>query len=431
MAEQHALTLDVGANCGYPQARFVMSKKRLPAYFSGIGGGKTTALLMSFFGYAGENPGSIQVITEPNFPMVRDILLPKIKALFGHMRGEHFTMTESPPYDVKFTNEAEVWLRSAEVREGLLGPDLARVAMDEVTLGRQEDAYTILLGRIRQQGFHNQLLVTGTPKGRNWVWRRYVADPDEGVDLFTATTKDNPHLRDTYVTDLTRAYGGEDAPLARQELGGDWVQMAGQVFEQFERAVHIRHPDDAALLKDKVGGIDFGAVSPTALIACGVDAAGRLHAFREWYKHEATIDHTIEAMADMEASCGIKRWIADPAGKREMEALRRVGFRVEPARHGNKIALRVQLMGARLNLGPAKLPGMYISPDCPNLIREVEALTWRRERLASRMEEVMNDAFDPSCDDHAVDAVTNAISTYDASSAPWKAPAEPLVLYQR
>ncbi len=363
--------------------------------------------------------------------MVRDILLPKIKALFGEMRGELFTMTESPPYDVKVINGAEIWLRSAEVREGLYGPDLARGAMDEVTLGNQEDSYTILLGRIRQPGFPNQLLVTGTPKGRNWVWRRYVSDPDEGVDVFTARTEDNQHLREGYVEELTRAYGGADAPLARQELGGDWVQMAGQVFEQFSRDIHIRHPDDWKLLKDKIGGIDFGAISPTALIACGVGTGERLHAYREWYKHEATLDQTVEAMAGMEAHWGVTRWIADPSGRREMDALRRLGFHVEPARHGNKIALRVQLMGARLNVGPDKLPGMFISPDCPNLIREVEALTWRRERLSGRMEEVMNDAFDPSCDDHAIDAATNVVSAYDASSAPWKQPKEPLVLYQR
>lgn len=422
------ITLDVGADKGAPQARFYLSKARLPAYFSGIGAGKTTALLLSFFRYAGENPKSRQILTEPSFPMVKDILLPKIKDLFGYMRGQNFTMTESPPYDVKFTNESEIWLRSAEVNERLYGPDVARCAMDEVTLGYQEDAYNVLLGRIRQKGFHNQLLVTGTPKGRNWVWKRYFGDPSPEMEVFEAETADNKHLREGYVEELIRAYGGPDAPLARQELGGAWVQMAGQVFPQFSRSLHILSLDSSEVLKDKLGGIDFGGVSPTALIGCGMTAAGRVHAFREWYKHESTMEQTIEAMASFR-EVGITKWIADPAGKRETEILRRAGFEIRAARHGNKIALRTQLFGARLNQDVNKLPGMYISPQCPNLITEVETLAWKRVRLQGRTDEIMNDEFERGAPDHAFDAATNVIAEYDGRPAKVVRPREPVKLY--
>ncbi len=166
-------------------------------------------------------------------------------------------------------------------------------------------------------------------------------------------------------------------------------------------------------LKSILAGIDFGAVSPTALIAAGLDGGGRVWAFAEFYRHQCTLDQLIEAMARGQQEWGVTRWIADPSGKQEIEKLRHAGFRVSPANHGNKLALRVQLVGARLNIGPDKLPGMYVTPECPNLISEIEGLAWRRVRLSGSAEEHMADEFDRGCPDHAFDALANVLSEYD------------------
>lgn len=430
---QTTLNLDIGSDKGYPQAEFVYEDGAFNVgYFGGVGIGKTSAIVLDAFPFAAEFPGSRQIITEPTFQMVRDILLPTIRDHFAQWVGTAFTLPLSPPIDVRFpANGSEIWLRSTEVGERLLGPTVARVLMDEVTLGHQEEQHGWLASRCRQPGYRLQLKVTGTPKGRNWVYDRFVGDKKlRDLRVLTAQTADNTHLPKGYVERLLDTYGGWDAPLARQELLGQWIQMAGQVFAQFARDTHIRSlvPGEAQLLKNRLGGIDFGGVSPTALVAGGLDATGRARAYKEWYHHEATMDQTITGMAEMQEAAGITTWVADPSGKQEIETLRRAGFNVRPARHGNKLALRVQLVGARLNVGPTKLPGMYVAPECPNLITELETLAWKRVKLQGRVEEHMADEFERGAPDHAFDAWANILAEYDSVPAPYVRP-EPVTVY--
>jgi hypothetical protein len=421
---------------GYPQRDFYLSKASYPLYFGGIGIGKTRALVIDAFDYAWSCPGSRQILTEPTWQMVKDILVPTVDDCYAGQQGTFYSMTRQPPIDITYANGSTLWFRSVDVQaDRLRGPNLARVLMDEVTLGKQEEAFDILAGRLRQPGYLYQLKCTGTPKGRNWVWRRFIDKPMNGVETFFTSTQDAQDGGITpadYVERLLNTYGGWDNPLARQELGGQWLQMAGQVYPQFTRYDHVRTLDAAhrAVLKDRLGGIDFGAVSPTALIAVGLGAGGRAHAFNEWYKREVSLDELARAMAEMQRECGFNKWIADPAGKKEIEALRAMGFKVQKARHGNKINVRYQLVGARLNVDSAtKMPGLYIDPSCPNLIRELENLSWRRSKPQGQAEEIMSDAFERGDDDHAFDALANILCEYDGKKAPGKRQTKPVRVY--
>jgi len=135
-------------------------------------------------------------------------------------------------------------------------------------------------------------------------------------------------------------------------------------------------------------------------------------------------------MAKIQADYGIITWLADPSGKQQIQALRGMGFKVQNARHGNKIALRTQLVGARLNIDPAsKLPGLYMTSECPNLISELEALSWRRTKIKGEADEVMNDAFERGDEDHAFDALANVLAEYDAVRMPIERQREPVSVY--
>jgi hypothetical protein len=422
--------------CLYPQRDFYMSKTMFPLYYGGIGIGKTRALVVDAFDYAWICPGSRQVLTEPTWNMVRDILLPTVDDCYEGQLGTHYSMTRVPPINITFVNGSTLWFRSVDVQaDRLRGPNLARVLMDEVTLGKQEEAFLILRGRLRQPGYLYQLKCTGTPKGRNWVWRRFMDKPMKRVETFFTSTQDAEDGGITppdYVEGLLDAYGGWDNPLTRQELGGQWLQMAGQVFPQFTRYDHVKTLDAAGrvVLKERLGGIDFGGVSPTALVAVGLGAGGRAWAFKEWYKREATMDELARAMAEMQRECGFNKWIADPSGKAQMEALRALGFKVQKARHGNRIALRVQFVGARLNVDAGtKMPGLYITSECPNVIRELEGLSWKRTKQQGRAEEIMTDDFERGDDDHAFDALANVLCEYDGKKVAGRRQTKPVRVY--
>ncbi len=65
-------------NGAYPQRDFYLSKASYPLYYGGIGIGKTRALVVDAFDYAWTCPGSRQILTEPTWQMVKDILVPTV-----------------------------------------------------------------------------------------------------------------------------------------------------------------------------------------------------------------------------------------------------------------------------------------------------------------------------------------------------------------
>ena len=427
-------------------------------YFkAGRGCGKTTILVFDAVNYAEKHRGSVQLFTEPTYQMVERVALPVLGKLYGRLRGKGIEWNESPPIDIQLSNGSVIHLAAADSldEDRLRGMNLAGLRMDEVTLGRQEGAFHIASASVRDLRFPLQRKLTGTPKGRNWTWKLFTGQPLSGSREFVAYSQDAEDcgfLPAGWVEERAQEMGGWDAPMARQELLAQELEMAGQVHPQFRRDVHVRallgtsgdryrngqehtagrtHRE----LKQRLGGIDFGGVSPTALVVGGLDGGGRAWAVAEWYRHQATLDELAAAMADLQQKHGRTqgrdgqgglRWIADPSGKAEIAKLRNMGFKVSPARHGNRLNLRVQLMGARLNLGPGKLPGIYFTPECPNLIAEVEGLMWRRSRLTGGGEEMLTDAFERGTPDHAWDAMVNILAEWDASPEPWTPPAEPI-----
>ena len=415
----------------YVQDEFFCSTAPYSYFKAGRGCGKTTILVFDAVTYAEEHPGSTLLFTEPTYQMVERVALPVLSKLYGRLRGTLIDWNESPPIDINLPNGAVIHLAAADSldEDRLRGMNLAGLRMDEVTLGRQEGAFHIASASVRDLRYPLQRKLTGTPKGRNWTWRLFTGPPLAGSQQFIAHSQDAEDcvfLPEDWVEERAAEMGGWDSPMARQELLAQELEMAGQVFPQFQRAVHVRTLPNAETLKQTLGGIDFGGVSPTALIVTGLDGGGRVWAVDEWYRHQSTLDELVKAMADLQQRYGVQRWIADPSGKAEIAKLRNAGFSVSKARHGNKINLRYQLLGARLNLGPGKLPGIYFTPECPNLIAEVEGLMWARRRLTGGGEEMLNDTFDRDTPDHAVDAVTNSVAEFDASQEPWQPPNEPL-----
>lgn len=407
----------------HTQDDFFISAAPYTYFKAGRGCGKTTTLIFDAVDYAELHPTSVQLFTEPTFGMVEKAALPQLDLLYGRYRGSRINWTTSPPVEVRLGNGSLIWIVAADSidENRLRGMNLARLLMDEAAQGGQEPAFHLASGCVRDTRYPNQRKFTSTPAGRNWLWRIFSGEPLPGSQQFIAYSIDAEHagfVPEGWVEDRALEYGGWGSPLARQELLGQELEMAGQVFQQFRRDVHVRTRSasssevernagdgshlDRRLFKQILGGIDFGGVSPTALVAGGLDGGGRAWAFAEWYKHEATFDQLTAAMVRGWEEWGVKRWIADPSGSAEIQKLRNVGFDVVPASHGNKIPLRVQLVGARLNVSPeTKLPGSYFTPEVPNLIMEIEGLAWRRHRIQGRTDEQLTDNFASGTPDHA------------------------------
>lgn len=404
--------LDVGQ-----QWPFFIARDRYPALFGGRGSGKTKCLVLRMFTFAFENPGALQVLTEPTYQMAEQNLMPVIEREWGSSRGKAWDVrgvVGGGSGVIDFSNGAQIMIRASETPERFRGLELAAWGMDEAAIGHQEPAFLLLVPTLRQPGYEHHGWIATTPRGRNWLWRDWVNHETRkpAHAAFYATTRDNKHLSDEDIASWEAVYG--NTSLAAQELEGKFIESRGQVHPQFSRGLHVREAPDHHSFKRRLGGIDFGGVSPTAVVAGGLAGDGRAWAYGEWYRHSATMDDLVAALVDQRERLGVTRWLADPAGKESIRQLRSFGFDVVLAPHGNRLETRAQLVGARLNKAPDGNPGCYISPACPNLISEIEGLAWRRVILPGRGEETMTDELERGLPDHAWDAWANILSELDA-----------------
>ena len=222
------------------------------AYFkAGRGCGKTTTLIFDAVDYADTYPESHQLFTEPTFGMVEKVALPALDAMYGKRRGRQIDWTMSPPVEVRMGNGSIIWIVAADSidENRLRGMNLARLLMDEAASGGQEAAFHLASGCVRDTRYPNQRKFTSTPQGRNWLWKMFTEEPLPGAQQYVAYSEDAERagfVPEGWVEDRAVEYGGWGAPLARQELLGQELEMAGQVFPQFRRDIPVRSLPTAA-----------------------------------------------------------------------------------------------------------------------------------------------------------------------------------------
>ena len=197
------------------QKGFINSQSRISAYIGGLGSGKTFASIIKAFS---QPRGSLGLLVEPTYPMVRDIL---VETLTKHFRPFIADFNKSEMV-LRLINDTRVFLRSADNAERLRGVNVNWCGLDEAGL-MSEDAYRVSLGRLRLAP--GQLWVTTTPKRSQWL--QELVEDNENCETFRASTFDNHHLPKEYIDSLNQAYSGA---FKEQELFGRFVDSGGQVF---------------------------------------------------------------------------------------------------------------------------------------------------------------------------------------------------------
>ena len=72
--------------------------------------------------------------------------------------------------------------------------------------------------------------ITTTPKGFNWIHKRFVDTEDKNFFYVTSSSRQNIHLPEDYVDTLEGEYAGK---FARQEIEGEFVKFEGLVYDGF------------------------------------------------------------------------------------------------------------------------------------------------------------------------------------------------------
>ena len=368
---------------------------RYPAYVGGIGSGKTFAGCLLGFTYAEYNPGCRGMIVAPSYKMLKRIIIPTINEdIRAQGLIKSFNRTDGI---IELHGGSTIFLASCDNPESLRGPNLAWAYLDEGALA-DDDTWRILIGRARQPGYRQWVAVASTPKGKNWIHKRWVENPEDGYVMVKARTHDNPHLSEDYIKSLEASYSGE---FLRQELYAEFVTLEGLIYTEFDRDIHVIH--NYPELERYIAGVDWGYTNPAVMLTVGFDGDGRAYVMDEYYERRKTVDDMVVEARALEHE--IERFYADPSEPEHIVKFQQAGLAA--AKADNSVMPGINVVKAALKVKGDGRPSLYIHRSCVNTISELESYCWKKKQGEfTDQPEKQND--------HAMDALRYALNTAKA-----------------
>ena len=190
------------------------------------------------------NPGRQGLIGAPTYPMLRDATLTAFLEVVGGNRIP-YELNKSELILVMKDTGSRIYFRAVNDFERLRGTNLAWFGLDELTY-TAEESWLRLEGRLRDPiakrlcGF-----AVWTPKGFDWVYRRFIRNHVEGYDVVLAKAYENRHVLDKIPDFYDRLKASYDAKFFEQEVLGEYLNVqSGVVYHAFKRA---RNTKDVAV----------------------------------------------------------------------------------------------------------------------------------------------------------------------------------------
>lgn len=182
------------------------------------------------------NPGRQGLIGAPTYPMLRDATLTSFLEVVRTNRIPH-ELNKSELILVMKDTGSRIYFRAVDDFERLRGTNLAWFGLDELTY-TAEESWLRLEGRLRDPlakrlcGF-----AVWTPKGFDWVYRRFIRNLVDGYEVVLAKAFENRHVLDKVPDFYDRLKASYDAKFFEQEVLGEYLNVqAGMVYHAFKRA---------------------------------------------------------------------------------------------------------------------------------------------------------------------------------------------------
>jgi PBSX family phage terminase large subunit len=238
---------------------------RFKGYSGPIGSGKSYALVYEALFLSRMNPGLLGLVGAPTYRMLQDSTQ---RTFFEVLQTEGIEYTFNKQKNhLKFTaTGSEVIFRTMETPERLRGVNLAWFALDELTYTREE-AWTRVLGRLRHPEARRLCgCAVWTPKGYDWVYRRFIEQQHPDYRLVQATPRENIHLPADFYDQLKEAYAER---FYRQEALGEYLDVfGGNAYYAFgeENVREVEYDPGLGLC----WALDFN-VDPMASVICQIE----------------------------------------------------------------------------------------------------------------------------------------------------------------
>lgn len=353
------------------QMEFLEADNLYTLFCGGLGSGKTHAGALWTISMAKKYPHVKGLITANSYSQLKKATLAKLFEILTQLNIPFKYLQQD---GILKLGKATIYCISMEKYDLLRGIEVGWAWSDECAFYREE-AYNVLIGRIRDKKGPCQWKGTTTPNGYNWLYNRFVEKPFKSSRVVYGSTKENLiNLRDGYYEDLQTQY---DSKLAEQELDGRFVNLtSGKVYYSFDRRIHVRPTNYRG--EPIFTGLDFN-VHPL----CGVyvfEREGVLHATKELYQTDSNTFKASKEIIDTWPHQWI-RVVPDETGKRRQtnsntsdhEILRRAGLEVVKFRNPRE-------RDRQNNINRLFHNGLLVvDPSCIKLIEDLERVVHDNE----------------------------------------------------
>lgn len=379
------------------QFKFINSTAKYPALVSGLGAGKTEALVYRTLKLMTEIPELRIGIYEPTIDLIKRIIYPRFEDIFANS-GIPYKLNKSDGIMQIWLNGkmAEIIFRSMDNYTRIIGYETHHAILDEIDTIPKDKAMEVwvrVLARNRKSFIDhktgkrgmNTVGITTTPEGFNFVYNMWVkehADNPE-YELIRGRTADNHHLPEDYVPSLRATYPPQ---LIDAYLEGKFVNMAGQtVYSGFDREKSDTDLDiDDWLLSDAIHiGMDFNVGRMSAVVGMKYvdyeENIKQLHIVDEFYGLADTpaMIQAIQARYPTRTiiiypdASGKSRKSVD-ASKSDIKLLKDAGFRINAPKKNPPVRERVLSMNT-LFLNSEGERNMFVNVSkCPNFVEALE-----------------------------------------------------------
>lgn len=370
------------------QRHFHRSEARFKGFSGPVGSGKSAALCQEALRLAFVNVGRTGLLGAPTYPMLRDTTLQAFQEVletnqirYDLNRSENILTFRDIPSRVLF--------RSLEEYERLRGTNLAWFGVDELTY-THEEAWLRLESRLRDpkakrlSGFG-----VWTPKGFDWVYRRFINPGMPGYDVIRARPMENKYVLGAAPDFYERLKSSYDERFYKQEVLGEYLERdRDQVYASFDPQRHVKKMEFDPHLP-LWWALDFNVDPLCSIVA--QRARDGVRVLDEIVLRRATTQEACEEllrrysrqMKLMSVYGDASGWHKHTSGSTDYgiirEVLERAGFRgvdIRAPRSNPAVADRVRVVNGKL-MNAAGDTELWIDPRCKSLLQDFAEVLYK------------------------------------------------------
>jgi hypothetical protein len=375
------------------QRKFHYSKARFKGFSGPIGSGKSQALCQEAIKLTYINAGLTGLIGAPTYPMLRDATQAALFEILDS-NGIRYEHNKAENTLVLPETRSKILFRPVDEFERLRGTNLAWFGLDELTY-TQEGAWLRLEGRLREPKAKQLCgFAVWTPKGYDWVYQKFVAEPVAGYEAVLAKANENRHLLERIPDFYERLKASYDESFYRQEVMGEYINLSGaKVYSAFARGEHVKR-QNALPYVPLLWALDFN-VDPMSSVVAQVVRDEVLVLDEIVLRRASTADACAEFQKRYPAHAAGVVVYGDAAGntvqttgQSDYQIIREhfrmfsatpVSYRVPKANPA--VRDRVNLVNSKLRSAAGEVR-MAVDPKCKELIKDFEQVSYKADTTA-------------------------------------------------